>query len=234
MTHQKRLSAPDSWPIERKTETFTVGSDAGPHGEEGVPLVILLRDVLGYVENAREAKYAVRSGQVSVNGSTVTDHQRPLGLFDILEFSEREEYYRIFPGPGGRLSLTPIDGDAASTKLSKVTDKHQLDGGATQLALHDGGTTVVEDVDAYDTHDSIIIDLETGEIVHHLPYGEGAMVTAVAGSHAGKIGTVEEIVVQPSSSPNTLRVATDDGSFETIERYVVVIDEQFTGGDGDE
>ena len=35
--HQKRLSAPDSWPIERKTETFTVKAGAGPHGEAGVP-----------------------------------------------------------------------------------------------------------------------------------------------------------------------------------------------------
>lgn len=233
MTHKKRLSAPDSWPIERKTDTFTVSSDAGPHGQEGVPLVILLRDVLGYVENAREAKYAVRSGYVSVNGSIVTDHQLPLGIFDILVFEEREEYYRIFPGRGGRLSLTPIDAASAETKLSKVVDKHQVDGGHTQLALHDGTTLVVDD-DVYGTNDSVIIDLEAGEIVHHLPYEEGAMITAVAGSHAGKIGIVDEIDVQPGSSENTLTVSADDDDFQTIERYVVVIDEQFTGGADDE
>ena len=56
--HQKRLSVPNSWPIERKTETFPVKADAGPHGEAGVPLLIVLRDVLGYADSRKEARYA--------------------------------------------------------------------------------------------------------------------------------------------------------------------------------
>jgi len=60
--HQKRLSVPKSWPVERKTETFTVKAGAGPHGEDGVPLVILLRDVLGYVDSRKEARYALSGG----------------------------------------------------------------------------------------------------------------------------------------------------------------------------
>ena len=234
MTHKKRLAASNAWPIERKTETFTVHAGAGPHGEAGVPLVIILRDVLGYVDTAKEAKYAVRSGYIAVNGSTVSDMRQPLGLFDIITFDEREEYYRVFPEAGGRLSLTPIDPEAASTKLSKVTDKRQVPGGQTQLSLHDGRTVLVDDPDTYGTNDSVIIDLDTGEVVHHLPYGEGAMVTAVAGTHAGEIGTVSSIDVHPGSSANTIAVDTDDGMFETVEDYVVVIDENFTDGDGDE
>ena len=233
MTHQKRLSAPVSWPIERKTSTFTVGSGAGPHGEEGVPMVIVLRDILGYVDNEREAKYAVRSGYVTVNGNTVNDHQLPLGLFDILVFTEREEYYRIFPSQGGRLSLIPIDAEAAETKLSKVADKQQVPGGQTQLALHDGTTVIADDADAYGTGDSIILDLESYEIVHHLPYEEGAMVTVVAGKHAGEIGTIDRIDVHAGSSPNTIVIDTEDGTIETLEAYVVVIDENFTGGEED-
>lgn len=234
MTHQKRLSAPVTWPIERKTETFTVSIDGGPHGNAGVPLVIVLRDVLGYIENAREAKYAVRSGQLRVNGRQVTDHELPVGLFDILAFDEREEYYRVFPGPGGRLALTPIDADAAQTKLSKVSDKQHVDGGNVQLALHDGRTLLVEDDTAYGTGDSIIIDLDSGDIVHHLPYEEGAMVTAVAGQHAGQIGHIESIQIHPGSSPNTVAIDGEEAGFETVEDYVVVIDEQFTGGAADE
>lgn len=233
MTHQKRLSAPDAWPIERKTETFTVGTHPGPHGTAGVPLVIILRDVLGYVDNAREAKFAVRSGYIEVNGRTATDHQQPLGLFDILVFTERDEHYRIFPEHGGRLGLTPIEAAAAQTKLSKVTDKHQVAGGATQLALHNGATVTVDEPTRYGTHDSVILDLESGEVVHHLPYEAGAMVVAVAGQHAGKIGTIERIEVLPGSGPNTVAIAGEDGAFETIEAYLVVIDENFTGGADD-
>jgi small subunit ribosomal protein S4e len=53
------------------------------------------------------------------------------------------------------------------------------------------------------------------------------LVTAVDGSHSGDIGRIDEITVTAGSGDNTVTVATDDGAFETIEDYVVVIDDQF-------
>ena len=229
--HQKRLAVPDSWPVERKTETFTVKAGAGPHGEDGVPLVVLLRDVLGYVDSVKEARYAVSQGSVLVNGAPVGSAERPIGMFDILAFTEREEYYRVFPDEGGRLALTPIDADAAGSRLGKVVGKSQVSGGDTQLALHDGSTLLVEE--EYATGDSIVVDNGDDEIVAHFPYEEGAMVTAVDGQHAGELGHIEEIVVTPGSGPNTVTVDQsefDGDGFETVADYVVVIDENFTGG----
>ncbi len=229
--HRKRLSAPTSWPIERKTNIFTVKAGAGPHGEGGVPLLILLRDVLGYVESAREADYALNQDMVLVNGTAVSDPQRPIGMFDIVAFTEREEYYRVFPDEGGRLALTPIDADAAESKLGKITGKKQIPGGETQLTLHDGETLIVADASEYGAGDSLVVDNADGSIVAHFPYEEGALVTAVDGQHAGEIGEIEEITVTPGSSNNIVRVSGDGGTFETIADYVVVIDENFTGGD---
>ncbi|WP_049985037.1 30S ribosomal protein S4e [Halobellus rufus] len=229
--HQKRLSAPNAWPVERKTETFTVKAGAGPHGEAGVPLLVLLRDVLGYVDSKKEARYALNEGSVLVNGDAVSDEQRPVGMFDILAFTEREEYYRVFPEEGGRLALTPIDGDAADSRLGKIVRKQDVSGGDTQLTLHDGANVRVEDGSDYSTKDSLVVDNETKEIVAHFPYEEGALVTAVDGSHSGEIGTIDEITVTAGSGDNTVSVDTDDGSFETIEAYVVVIDEKFVGDD---
>ena len=230
--HQKRLSVPNSWPVERKTATFTVKAGAGPHGESGVPLLIVLRDVLGYVDNRKEARYALNNDNVLINGKAVSDEERPVGMFDILAFTEREEYYRVFPGEGGRLALTAIEADAAESKLGKIVTKTQVAGGDFQLGLHDGETLVVGDADAYDGGDSIVVDNEDGSIVAHFEYEEGALVTAVEGSHAGEIGTVDEIQVTPGSAQNNVLVAQEDGDgFETIEEYVVVIDENFTGDD---
>ncbi|MFP4530387.1 MAG: 30S ribosomal protein S4e [Halodesulfurarchaeum sp.] len=230
--HQKRLSVPKSWPVERKTATFTAKADAGPHGENGVPLVIVLRDVLGYVDTATEATYAVNSGGVLVNGDTVDDATRPIGMFDILAFPERDEYYRVFPDEGGRLGLTAIDEADAGSKLGKIIDKTLVSGGRVQLNLHDGANLVVEDGD-YSGKDSIVLDNEDQEIVAHFEYGEGALVTAVAGQHAGEIGEVDEISVTPGSASNTVTVDTGDGVFETVEEYVVVIDENFVEDDAD-
>jgi small subunit ribosomal protein S4e len=232
--HQKRLSAPNSWPIERKENTFTVKASAGPHGEAGVPLLILLRDVLGYVDSKKEARYALNEGNVRINGDTVSDEQRPVGMFDIVAFTQREEYFRVFPEQGGRLALTPIDADAADSRLGKIVRKQNVAGGATQLTLHDGANVRIEDdeeASRYHTNDSIVVDNETKEIVAHFPYEEGALVTAVDGTHSGEIGTVAEIVVTPGSGNNSVTVESDEGGFETIEQYVVVIDEKFAGGD---
>jgi small subunit ribosomal protein S4e len=228
--HQKRLSAPDSWPVERKEETFTVKADAGPHGESGVPLLIVLRDVLGYVDSKKEARYALENGSILVNGDGNVEESRPVGMFDILAFTEREEYYRVFPSEGGRLSLTPIDGDAAASRLGKVVGKQQVSGGDFQYTLHDGTTLRAEETD-YQTNDSLVIDNDSKDVVAHFPYEEGALVTAVEGSHAGEIGTVDETLVTPGSGDNGVVVAQDDGDgFETVEQYVVVIDENFTDG----
>ncbi|NHN41256.1 30S ribosomal protein S4e [Halorubellus sp. JP-L1] len=232
--HQKRLSVPKSWPVERKTETFTVKADAGPHGEEGVPLVILLRDVLGYADSKKEARYALNEGSVLVNGDAVSDEQRPIGMFDILGFTERGEHYRVFPDEGGRLALTPIDADAADAKLGKIAGKQQVAGGDTQLALHDGQTLQLDDASEYSAKDSVVVDFESAEIVAHFPYEEGALVTAVRGSHAGEIGEIESIDVTHGSGSNTVVVSQDDGGYETVEEYVVVIDENFTDSTGGE
>ncbi|OVE84356.1 30S ribosomal protein S4e [Natronolimnobius baerhuensis] len=228
--HQKRLSVPKTWPVERKTDTFTVKAGAGPHGEEGVPLVVLLRDVLEYVDSTKEARYALSEDAILVNGQPINDEQRPIGIFDILAFPGREEYYRVFPDEGGRLSLTEIDADAADSRLGKIDGKQQIPGGDTQLTLHDGTNVIVDD-DEYSAKDSIVVDNDDKSIVAHFPYEEGALVTAIRGNHGGKIGEVDAIDVTLGSGSNTVTVSTDDDEFETVEEYVVVIDENFTGDD---
>ncbi|MDQ2049748.1 30S ribosomal protein S4e [Natronolimnohabitans sp. A-GB9] len=229
--HQKRLSVPKSWPVERKTDTFTVKAGAGPHGEEGVPLVVLLRDVLGYVDSKKEARYALSEDAILVNGQAINDEKRPIGIFDILAFPGRGEYYRVFPDEGGRLALTEIDEDAAQSRLGKIEGKQQVPGGQTQLTLHDGTNVLIDDDSGYETNDSIVIDNDDKSIVAHFPYEEGALVTAIRGNHGGKIGEIDAIDVTPGSGSNTVGVDTDDGGFETVEEYVVVIDENFTGDD---
>jgi small subunit ribosomal protein S4e len=232
--HQKRLAVPNSWPVERKTNTFTVKAGAGPHGEAGVPLVVLLRDVLGYVDSTKEARYALNNDSVLVNGDAISDEQRPIGMFDIVAFPERGEFFRVFPDEGGRLALTPADEDAAGSRLGRITNKVVVSGGDAQLTLHDGTNVRVDADTPYDTKDSIVIDNESKEIVAHFEYEEGALVTAVAGQHAGRIGEVDDIDVTLGSGSNTVSVADDGDGYETVEEYLVVIDENFTGDDADE
>jgi small subunit ribosomal protein S4e len=230
--HQKRLSVPNSWPVGRKERTYTVKAE-GPHGDDGVPLLVVLRDVLEYVDSRKEARYALDRGSVLLNGDRAGDETRPVGMFDILAFDEREEYYRVFPDEGGRLTLTPVDEDSAGSKLGKVVGKRHVDGGRLQLTLHDGRTLVTDET-GIGGNDSVVVSNDDGAVVAHFPYEEGALVTAVDGRHAGEIGRVDEIIVTPGSGSNDVIVEQDgaDG-FETVEEYVVVIDEDFLDDDDD-
>ncbi|PSP80199.1 30S ribosomal protein S4e [Halobacteriales archaeon QS_1_68_20] len=239
--HQKRLSVPKSWPVERKTDTFTVKAGAGPHGEAGVPLLVVLRDVLGYVDDRKEARYALDQDTVLVNGDPVSDETRPIGMFDIVAFTERGEYFRVFPDEGGRLALSSIDEDAAGSKLNKIEDKHHVPGGDVQLNFHDGTNMLLsaEEAAEYGTGDSLIVGNDDGSIVAHFTYEEGALVTAVSGQHAGDIGRIETIQVTPGSGDNNVIVEpvgpdgepVEGDGFETVEDYVVVIDENFIDAD---
>jgi small subunit ribosomal protein S4e len=233
--HQKRLAAPDGWPVERKTEMFTVKADAGPHGEAGVPLLILLRDVLGYADSRKEARFALSRDNIVINGTPVSDEERPVGMFDIVAFREREEYYRVFPDEGGRLSLTPIDEDSAGSKLGKIDGKQHVPGGDVQLTLHDGQTLLVDEPGTYSVGDSLVVANDDDAIVAHFEYEEGALATAVAGRHAGQIGTIDEIQVTASSSANNVLLSPYGGGeqFETVAEYIVVIDENFVDDDSE-
>jgi len=142
----------------------------------------------------------------------------------------------VFPGEGGRLSLTPIGEDAAQSKLGKIVGKRHVPGGEVQLTLHDGQTLLVDEDAGYDGGDSIVVANDDDEIVAHFEYEEGALVTAVDGTHAGEIGEIEETQVTPGSAQNNVLVtqdidAVDGEGFETIGEYVVVIDENFVGGE---
>lgn len=227
MTHQKRLSAPKSWPVERKNQVFTVGSRAGPHDSEAVPLVVFVRDILGYADSADEVRYALRHGDVLVNGEEIHDIHRPIGIFDIVAFPSRDEYYRVFPGEGGRLALVPIEEEAAEDKLARI-DNITVTEGRTQLNLHDG-TNIVVDEDKYSTGDSIVVDLEDDEVVERFAFEEGCAVTAVDGQHSGEVGSLLDVRVTEGSSPNTVSVERQDGTvFETVEDYVFVIGDDIT------
>jgi len=155
-------------------------------------------------------------------------------MFDILAFPERGVLPRLPPDGGGRLALTSVDEEAAGSRLGKITNKSVVPGGDAQLTLHDGTNVPVDADTEYDTKDSIVVDNESKDVVAHFEYEEGALVTAVAGQHAGRIGEVADIDDDGSGS-NTVFVGGDDeDGYETVEEYLVVIDENFTGDDADE
>src|SRR5512136_2891005 len=94
--HQRRLAAPISWPIERKTHAWVVGANAGSHSmQTGIPLLIVVRDMLKLGTNSREAKKIINEGNILVDGVPRKDYKFMTGLFDIISLPEINQHYCV-------------------------------------------------------------------------------------------------------------------------------------------
>jgi small subunit ribosomal protein S4e len=96
--HLKRFKAPKHWPIHPKENKWTTKPNAGPHAiEESLPLLLIVRDILGVADNAREAKRIINNGEILVDGRARKDYKFPVGFMDVIEIPKTENIYRVLP-----------------------------------------------------------------------------------------------------------------------------------------
>ena len=75
--HLKRITAPRSWNVGRKSHFWATKPAPGPHSLEGsVPLVMVLRDYLHVCDNAREARRVLAPGGAAMFVDVVS-HANP-------------------------------------------------------------------------------------------------------------------------------------------------------------
>ena len=221
--HLKRFKAPKMWPINIKEETWTTKSSAGPHAlDKSIPLVMVLRDILGLASNTREAKIILNNGDVLVDGTPRKDHRFPVGFMDVISIPKLNKYYRIIPDYKGRLILNEIDEKDSSFKLVSIENKTTLKGGKTQLNLHDGRNVIVEE-DEYKTSDVVLLSIPEQKIDDVIKFETGSIALITGGKHIGELGKIDSINITKSSKSNTVLIETDEGSFLTLTKYVFVI-----------
>lgn len=222
--HQKRISAPKSWLIAKKTNKWVVAPSAGPHSKAAVPLMVVVRDMLRITDNAKETKRVLHEGAVKVNGQVVRDYKMRVGLFDVLSVAGVN--YRMLPNPRGKYELTKISDDDSRNKLSRIDDITIVKGGNYQYNLHDGSNLLLDD--KYNTRDSLVFSLPDKKVLTRYEYKVGSRAMVVGGKHSGEIGTIVEIKKVESSRPNIVKIEQDGRQFETIENYVFVLGGEMT------
>lgn len=220
-THQKRVSAPISWPITRKTHHWVVGANPGAHSTEtGIPLLVVVRDILKIANNAREAKRIINEKNICIDGVARTDYKHIVGLFDIVSIPSTNEYYRVLLDKQNRFKLFKEDENAG--KLCRINNKTIVKKGAVQLNLHDGSNVLASN--DYKTFDTVILDTKEHKIVKHLEYKAGNLAMIVGGEHSGEVGKIMQIRKVRGSGTNMVAISNET-EFETIEDYVYVIGE---------
>lgn len=221
--HLKRFKAPKHWPIHPKENKWTIKPNAGPHAIEGsLPLLLIVRDILGVADNAREAKRIINNGEILVDGRIRKDFKYPVGFMDVIEIPKSEKVYRVLQDEKGRLILHPIAKENVEFKLCKIVDKTTIRGGKTQLNLHDGRNCLVEA--EYKVGDVVILKVPDQEVSDTIKFENGTIGLITGGKHIGEIGRIKEINITKSSMPNTVEMETEDKkTFLTLKDYVFVM-----------
>ncbi len=218
----KRRAAPRKWPVARKGTKWIARPAPGPHPqEESIPVLLVLRDVLGIARSAREVRLLLRDGKVRVDGKVVKDLSRGLGLMDVLSLAPPlGKDYRVLKNRLGRLVLVPIAPTEAGFKLGRVRFKNAVPGGKVALTLHDGRNILVDPRSEYRVGDTLRLEVPAQKVAQRLPLTPNALAYISGGSHVGQLARVERIEVLSSSQPN--RVQFREG-FSTIKEYVFVV-----------
>lgn len=224
--HLKRVVSPKSWGIARKTDKFVTKTSPGPHNKNALPIIVWARDHMGIVRNMKEAKYVLRERNIIVNGRPVRHTDMGIGIFDIVSIPKSGKHYRILRDKKGRHVSIPIDEEAASSRLVKITNKTIVKGGKTQLNLRDGSNILTDK--SYNSGDSIVLSLKEGQknqIVDHFPFQTGNMAMIIGGKHSGVVGRITECITVPGSLSNRVILKDEQSGeiFETIAEYVVMV-----------
>ena len=217
----KRLAMPRSWPLPRKTSIWVTKAAPGAHTLElCMPVVVVIRDILGYAKSTREVRHILHNNLVSIDGRICKDSRRGVGFMDVLTVGE--ENYRCIVDQKGILRYRQISKKEAETKVCRINGKTTVKGGKTQLHLHDGRNILTEDAGEYNTGDSLVLALPSQEIKEHIRFSDGIKCYLTGGAHVGEFAEVSEYIVKRSSMPNEVQFA----DFGTVMSNVFAIGKQ--------
>lgn len=187
--HLKRQKTPNRWPINRKGTSLVVRPAS--NFRKGIPILIVLRDILKTAKNKKEVKRALHLGDILINQRKVNDVKESVVLFDKITIVPFNHNYRVSLSQKGKFTLEDIKDSESGFKISKVVDKKVLKGKKIQLNLDDG-MNFISDIKC-NTNDSVKIDLKTRKVIECIPLKEKEKVIVFAGKHAGKKGIVTKL-----------------------------------------
>ena len=155
MSHLKRQKAPKNWPIKRKGTTYVVRPNFNI--KKGIPVLIILRDVLEVAQTRKDVKKILTAKQILVNGKLVKDEKNNVVLFDTISIVLTKKFYRMGLSSKGKFEVQEINAKESEKKIAKIIDKKILKGKKIQLNLSDG-TNFLSDLKC-NVKDSVLVNL---------------------------------------------------------------------------
>jgi len=233
--HLKRMPAPALWPLHRKEFQWAPKPISGPHpAEKCLPLMLIVREILHYAKDAREAKIILSEGRIKVDGKIRRSPKYPAGLMDVIEAPDAKSVFRILPSLGRGLDLVKISKEESSFKLCRIENMRTVHGGNIQLNLHDGRNILIKAkdssspvADSYETLDTIQLALKDQKILKRLKFREGSYAIVTSGRNIGKSGKIVRIEEATAARPGIVTIENDQGeTFQTTADYVFIVGDE--------
>ena len=125
----KRLTAPRSWPVKRKTSTWITKPSPGAHSlEESIPVTVVMRDMLGLAETAKEVRLMLQKKMIKIDGKTARSPKQGMGLMDVLVLPTINSYYRRVRDKSEKLQMVKIHEKEANRKIDNIDAKKTTTG----------------------------------------------------------------------------------------------------------
>jgi small subunit ribosomal protein S4e len=189
--HLKRIAVGRKWPVSRKTTKYMAKPRAGAHSLElGLPLVVVLRDILGLARTRHEARDILNHKEVLIDGIKRSDHRYVVGFMDVISIPALKKSYRIVINTGGKLAV--VDAGDSSLKVERIKRKFSVKGAKVLVTLDDG-RNLPAGKEQFKVGDSLLIEVPSCSIKSHFKFEKKACVLMTGGKHIGKVGVIESI-----------------------------------------
>jgi len=187
--HQKRNKMPILWPIRRKgTKYIAIASHAKT---KSIPVLFILRDMLGLVQTRKEAKYLVLNRNVKINNKIRKDEKFPVQFFDTLSLEKTKKNYRLEIA-NKKYKLKEISESEAGKKIVKIIGKKIIGKNKVQMNLEDGQNFLMKE--KFALGGSALVDTRQNKIEKILELKTGAKLLVISGKHLGESGKLKEII----------------------------------------
>ncbi|MEX0861532.1 30S ribosomal protein S4e [Nitrosopumilus sp.] len=188
----KRQMAPQFWGIGRKDSRFVVTVRPGPHKKSySIPTAVFLRDMLKVVTSLREAKSAIYSGSVKIDGVVRKSLHHAIGLMDVVELENVSDVYRLVPAEDKLLKPIKIKESEKTKKLVRVISKTTISKGKLQIGFHDGRSTISDS--KINVGDTCLIQIPEQKILEIIKLEPGCQGLVTRGNNTGRIGKIETV-----------------------------------------
>jgi len=213
--HLKRQKVPKNWPITRKATKYVVRPNSDING--GLPILIILRNILKIAQNRREVKKAIHQGNILLNKRKVKDEKNVAKLFDVITLVPSKKNYKMILSNKGKFKFEEVKENESNTKIVKIINKKVLNGKKTQLNLS-GGKNILSDIKC-NTGDSIIINPKENKVQKIIPMQEKSNALVIAGNHAGEKGIINKIIKER----RMVELKTDEKIVNALIKHIIII-----------